>query len=168
MGNAAVKAAFLHVCAVLNASTQLEEKEKVIKALQAGAAAMVAGEATTAEVSEQRVMEFRDELPSLAAEHGISPPAVIVRSEKEVAEDEGPLQQPFAHTAGLSLLPEEFLRMHLKRPVNRVDEQGNSITAVDNDPGDEPDEARTAKKARWFGKGKKALDFARATSSGYG
>ena len=38
-GNAAVKAAFLHVCAVLNASTTLEDKDSVIKAIQAGAAA---------------------------------------------------------------------------------------------------------------------------------
>ena len=83
MGNAAVKAAFLHVCAVLNASTTLGDKESVIKAIQAGAAAMVAGKASTAEVPEQRVVEFRDELAGIAAEHGISPPAVIVRKERQ-------------------------------------------------------------------------------------
>ena len=72
-GHAVVKTAYLHVCAVLNASTATDKME-TIAALQAAAGAMVGGVTDTSQVKATRVEEFRDVVADCAARHGIIPP----------------------------------------------------------------------------------------------
>ena len=104
-GHAAVKAAYLHVCTVLNASAATDKLE-TIQSLQAAAGCMIGGVTDTTQVKAPRVTEFRDVVAECASEHGISPPQCLLADVTEK-------KRPFGHLEGLSVVPDGFIVLAL-------------------------------------------------------